>query len=506
MDVRAHFFRFSLLALLSASLTLAACGGGGGGGTAGPVPAPGGGGGGGPTAAPTGSPGSTPTPSHTPTPGPTQSPSPVPSGNYESPAPASFMRSSYGRIGPMQILDRFFDSNTQIEQEARGEDAVWGAFHPDAWLAGNSNIVNSLYVVPVQDANRISGHDMNWFLQNHPDWILYACDSTGTMTNDDAWMPGSGFPDVVLNFRNPDVIKYQVLQVYGPYMIAHGYNTLAVDNVNFGGNLLAGPNPYLGEGPVQPGWYGCGIRENGTPVTIYSSGGGFIKGDQSYGQDILNWVVQVRNLFNTDPTLAPHHFHVAVNHPLDETAPYDSRFKTLLANIDAIVDENGFTHYTQYFGTSQTGFINRVSFLEAIQRAGKDAWINDYFCDEPGARFPHCAQSLTTQQLGYAMATYLITNLGNARLYANTVGDSYSYHQEYQVDTGPPCGEYSGSYPVYTRKFLKALVVANIENAPQSFNLPAGHTYTDLQQRAVTNPLQLQPHDGWVLQTTNGCN
>lgn len=511
MDVRAHFSRFSSFVLLSASLALAACGGGGGGGSTGPIPAPGGAGnptplptstpvGATPTPLPTATPHATPTPVSTATP----SPTPVPAGNYEAPAPQSFMRSSYGRIGDVQILDRFFNGAGEIAQEAPNEDAVWGAFNPSAWTGANPNMVVSLYVTPELDANRLSGHDLNWFQTNHPDWILYGCDSSGNPTHELAYMPGLAFPDVPLDFHNSAVVDYMVRSVFGPYMIAHGYNALAADNVNFGNVMVAG-NPNFGESTL-PNSYACGIWQGNTFVRRYSG-----IGDTAYGTDLLNWMAMAKQFFKTDATLAPHNFHLVVNHPIDETSFSDSRFQNLLSSIDGIVDEHGFSNYNAYFDAGfakgvTTGFINRVSFVENVQRRGVDVWETNYFCDEPGMRFPHCASSITTPQLGYSMATYLISNLGNARLYANTVGDSYSYHPEYQTNTGPPCGEYTGGFPVYSRKFLNVLAVVNIDNASHTFALPPNHQYTDVQGRQVTNPLQLQAHDGWILQTSNGCN
>ena len=66
---------------------------------------------------------------------------------------------------------------------------------------------------------------------------------------------------------------------------------------------------------------------------------------------------------------------------------------------------------------------------------------------------------------------------------------------------------------MYYRKFANALVVVNPNATGNgspgpavSYPLPAGHTYTDIEGRPVSNPLSIAAPDGYVLLTTNGCS
>jgi hypothetical protein len=105
------------------------------------------------------------------------------------------------------------------------------------------------------------------------------------------------------------------------------------------------------------------------------------------------------------------------------------------------------------------------------------------------------------------MATYQLLNEGGASLSNSpSTGDIYSYHSEYATTIGAPCTEYAvGPANVYTRSFANAFVVANYGKTTASVALPSGHTFTDLEGRAVSNPLSVAADDGYVLLTTALC-
>jgi hypothetical protein len=61
---------------------------------------------------------------------------------------------------------------------------------------------------------------------------------------------------------------------------------------------------------------------------------------------------------------------------------------------------------------------------------------------------------------------------------------------------------------MYYRRFAGGLVVVNsgsLPRASETATLPANHTYTDIEGRAVTNPLTVNSNDSYVMTTTNGC-
>jgi hypothetical protein len=506
---------------------LAACGGGGGGGATPPVP----GGGGGPTPGktatpapsgsptatphPTGSPTATPRPTNSPTTAPTATPTPA----TPTPAPTAtpsgsgitILPDTRGRFGLIQILDNYGGvsplTSSQIQSEAPHYDSVWGSFDPSDWNAAHPGMIVSRYMIPNEDDNLISGHNLSWWQSNHPDWVLYACDQNGNPTSDLPWAY-TGFSDVPLDIHNPDVVNYQV-HLLGDYMIANGYNTLAVDNITFI-NYLAAPNPVLGEGEQQPGWYACGIYSQGPSVPSsfvrrYGSAGSsdFDQPDPAWISDLINWLAQARNIFATDSTLAPYHLHILVNHPVLDSGP-DSNEQQMLSYVDGMVDENGYTHYGQLL--SGGNFAGTLNWAEYLQSNHKAALITDYFCT--GSSCSNDVATLSAQQVDWALASYAIGDEGGEDLYTSPHGGSiYSYRPEYATSYGMPCGSYTqpSSY-VYERTFQGGLAIVNASGSSYNLALSSSHTYHDIEGRTLTNPLTVAPEDGYFLLTSNGCS
>lgn len=490
----------TIVALLAA---LTACGGGGSGAATPTVTSPGGGaapGPAGPTAAPTSS----------------ASPAPTSSAPPPSTPGITMLPDTSGRFGLIQILDDYGGTapltTSQIQQEAPHYDSVWGAFFPSTWESAHPGMIVSRYVLPNEDESLISGHDLAWWQSNHPDWILYGCDSNGNPTHDLAY-GDTHFNDVPLDIHNPQVVQYQIEQLLGPYMIANGYNALAIDNVDFV-NYLGSPNPNFGEGDPQPGWYGCGIWQGSS--FVYRYGGPGIAdqdtADPNFIADILNWVATAHSDFATDPALAPYHLKIIVNHSFQNTP--DANDQTLLQNVDAEMDENGFTHYGEYaISGSLATFQHMTAWMEYLQQHHVAAMVTDYFCRDgvnpaTGAACSDDVSTLSPAQIDWALSTYALVNEGGADLYISpNRGSTYSYRREFATTLGAPCGEYTSSGALYYRKFAGALVVVNPSNgSEQPFSLPAGHSYTDIEGRPVSNPLEITGPDGYVLLTSNGCS
>jgi hypothetical protein len=471
------------------AVAVSACGGGGGaGGGQGAVPPA-------RNAAP---PGATSKPS------PTSSPTTAPTGSSSTPYPpdpTSKIRSTYGRIGLAQIFDYFpNDDNSmpasEISADASRYDLVWGSFDPGPWRSSNAQALVSRYYIIEEDNELISGHNLSWWQQNHPDWILYACDSSGTPTHDIAFTPDDGFPDVPLNIHNPSVVAYQ-LQSLTSYVRSNGYNALALDQVDFS-DIMEGGNPYFGQ-TVKSGEFGCGVwNADGSFTKVYSG-----TSDPTWTQDVLNWVATARQSANA-AGLA-----VIVNHPGSGNG--NANDQALIENVDATVVESGFSDYGLYQTEGSGLFLGAYQYMEWVQKQGVAIVVID--------RFPN-NQTVTSDQLEYSIATYLMGNEGSADLFVggeNASGYGYgveNYHQEYATQLGKPCdamyggASYSASSPqVYYRRFQNGLSVVNAGTQTEKATLPNDHVYTDLESRPVTNPLSVPASDAYVLVTTggNGC-
>lgn len=500
---------------------MSGCGGGGGGGSSTPS-----------TPNVPGAPGAPAAPTPTPAPGATTAP---PNGSTPTPQPtlvgqgSTILPDTTGRFSLIQLADQYGYNNaslssSQIQTEAQAPntyDAVWAAFQPQTWSqyhASGSTLILSRYYVPFEDAYLISQHDITWFEQNHPDWILFGCQSDGTPTTSHAWtgtLAAFG-KDVPLNIHNPAVVQYQ-MSVLQQYLQANGYNAIAIDQIVFQ-NFLLSPNPNLDGNNPNSGWYGCGVytQWNGTtPVAssfqrVYgsASGGDSEQPDQTLINDLLNWVAQAKS------TLGGAGIKVLVNHPASGTAP-SGNDATLIGSVDGVVDETGFTNYGQWGPDAKTpgDFATTLSWVQNVQSSGKAVFLADYYNGQyvPANQNYTSASQLSGLEVDWAAATYAIANGGGLGMFIAPQGvGEYSYRPELTTSYGAPCAGPTQSGSLYIRKFAKGLAVVNASTSTQTYTLP-NHSYTDIEPNAhqVNGPgqlLTLAPADGAVLLINDGSN
>jgi hypothetical protein len=489
-------------AALAASF-LSACGGGAGNapppiGGHGPTPHPTSGASTSPSPKPTATPTSSPTPAATPTPAPTSTPA----------SAGGFIASTSGRFGLTQVLDWTGSSSvppmsaSEIQSEAPHYDSVWGAFEPSTWLAANSHIVLSLYTLPVEDDNMVSGNTLAYFQTNHPDWILYACNSSdGSPTHDLAWST-STFPDVPLAFYLPQVQQFQ-MQTLIPYLKSHGYAALGADNTDLV-NYLYGETGVGGQGG-NTGEYGCGTydaqgnfhRRYGTAGAAYTSSDR--QNDSQFASDMVGWIGE------TSSALHAAGLKLVINHPM-YNSPTNPNEQQIAGYADAELDENGYTNLGRGEDTG-SAFAHTLQWVEYLQSLHKAILLSDYFCDGSTCQNPSSPSSLSAQQVDWALASYAIGNEGAEDVYISATNYAqYSYRPEYSTTYGAACAPYSVSSGIYARKFQGALAVVNASGFSQSYALPSNHTYTDIEGRSASGTLSLAPADGYFLLTSNGCN
>lgn len=414
-----------------------------------------------------------------------------------------------GRFGLIQIFDwDGFPSHpamttSQIQAEAPYEDTVWGAFNPQAWDSAHPGMYVSRYMLPVEDNNSVSGHDLSWWQSNHPDWILYACNtSDGSPTKDLSWGT-SGFPDVPLNFANAQVVQYQISMMI-KYAQANGYNTIAVDNTDLF-NYTYGSNNYGVN--VDYNEYGCGYYDTSGAFHRVFGSGRANNPDPAFISAMVQWLQTASQMLHSAG------LKLIVNHPL-YNHPTNSNEQAILDVVDGIVMENGFTYYGDYYSDPAAQFSTAVPWAEAAQQHHVAFLITDYLCHggkedfNGGAPCPSDPLQIPAPQVDYALATYALVNEGGVDVYISPkTGASPSYRPEYSTRYGAPCGAYTQSGSVYMRRFQGGLAVVNASTSPVSFTLPhAASSYQDIEKRAISNPLNLGAADGYFLLTTNGCS
>lgn len=409
----------------------------------------------------------------------------------EPAATSAFMPSSYGKISAFQVFDQ--TSNGYITSSAASVDgyrysSVWGA-RPGMgtpWLTSNTLLKAGYYNALATDESPTGwgaiGHSLSWWQANHPTWVLYACTSAGAPTTTPAYIPG--LPNVPLDIHNPSVVNYQI-RLMANYAHTNNYHALAIDEAT-----------YWQAGRGVSGGYGCGIYQNGSFLRRYTG-----VSDPNYATDVVNWVKQTHSLLTTDATLSTYHLKLIVNHPEN---PISTNEQTFLANVDADLNEDGFTWFGNYKKTSPIYVTRDANWAIYAQKHGVAILTDDNFG----------SVAVGTAQLDYSIATYLLANEGAESMFAapNSGFGLEQWHSQYTTSVGSACGEYysagdSLNPSIYYRRFANALVVVNAGSttATEVAHLPSGHTYVDIFGRAVSSSLTVASNDGYVLKTTNGC-
>lgn len=392
-------------------------------------------------------------------------------------------------VGLFQVFDAMGTpriSAAGAEADAKRYGIVWGA-RPgmaSAWRAGNSKIIASYYFPQETDLSYISwggaGHDLAWWQANHPDWVLYSCTASGTPTRIPAFVGGL-MTNIPLDFHNPAVVDYQV-RAAAAYAKANGYNALAADEVVFYN---------IGGATAGAGAYACGVYQNGTFVRRYSS-----KSDPQWTTDTVAWARTAHSIAQSEG------LKLIVNHPAGD--PNNPNEQEMLSNVDADVDETGYSDYGLY-KSSSTLFKLTLDWVRFAQSHGTAPLVIDKYVQ---------SGELSGTEIEHSIATYLMGNEGGEGLFAgNRNGYGVEqYHSEYAVNYGTACGDYYGgssaSPNIWYRRFSNAIVVVNSgsSRASEAATLPAGHAYRDLEGRPVSNPLNVANFDAYVLLTTNGCH
>src|SRR5579875_903037 len=113
-----------------------------------------------------------------------------------------------------------FDTYVSDLNSLQGKvDLVWGA--------NSAQSVPGAFTISYNPSERIGNGDngplysIDWFKQNHPDWIVYKCDQT---------TPAYGFgePNTPLDITNPAVLQFLMNQQFIPQITA-GYKGIGFD-------------------------------------------------------------------------------------------------------------------------------------------------------------------------------------------------------------------------------------------------------------------------------------
>ena len=418
-----------------------------------------------------------------------------------APAPtfqaSAFMADTSDGIHALQVFDEahgFVITEAQGVADGHRYESVWGVRNKNmasAWHDGNQRLGALIYTPYDTDATGSGlSHSTDWWLDNHPDWILYECDKTTI-----AFVPG--LPGVPLDISNPAVRAYQV-GLLGTFAELSGYNGVAADIVSLNNNT----------GHAKDGGGGCGVWTNAHTAWLSKFSGASI--DPNWATATKDWVWDVRRRLH-DASVFSRRLALAINSNVDVYAPPvdrqggDPDERALVSSTDIVLNEAGFSMWGNYLGDQ--GFNNAVGWMEYAQSRGEAVLTTDDWNKQ--------SQAPTVAQLDYSIATYLMGKEQAAALYVgqNNMYGKENYYPEYDAKIGKPCGAMYGGpndpvvrgENVYFRKYSGGFAIVNVNSTrPYTVDLPKS-SYRDIEGGKVVSPMTIQPDAGVVLLTSDGC-
>ena len=300
----------------------------------------------------------------------------------------------------------------------------------------------------------------------HPDWVLYSCDrvTPAYWVFDD----GSTLPNMPLDFSNPDVAEWEVRNSDEP-----GFNALFADLVYLGNYSFA-----------------CGAYRDGEWVQLFTGE----PDDPAYIAAAIDWAGRMQQLLHSRPD--PRGF--IPNCPFYPSYG-DTDVAAFLANIDGVLDEEGFTGYGfSRLIVSADIWRNKIRNMTRIQDAGVAYYSMNYVDTIPPSE-EEAQWVLGSFLMGKEHSAYILMTFSPE---LGQYGPHWPHLPEYDEDIGHPCGRMTSTQNVYVRDYSKGLAVANPDpDNRYSFNLPAG-SFRDIYGNPVDTMLVLEPLTARVLLTS----
>ncbi|HWA88925.1 MAG TPA: putative glycoside hydrolase [Rhizomicrobium sp.] len=356
-----------------------------------------------------------------------------------------------------------YKMNGDYEAEAGKVDAVWGSDVP----ATPSGVYNSWYIpFNVDDFT----NSVDWYLQNHPDWLAYKCDKVTL-----AYVPGSA--QAPLDFANPEVRAYQWAS-WIDAKLDQGYPSIAVD-------LLA-----LTNDQNRCGHY---AKDGTTWVPEYDSGAVDLK---KYRRDVLKWErLTYRHVHDYSPTAT---MQVNVTYPYHTSWPNQNI--ALMTTSDLVLDERGFTEFG--FPPALPSPEDWQIIVDKIDTVHKKGRCYTLVNEVPGTN-----DDITEAQRQWVIANYLLTKTDRDSAKRNC---DYMYitgqqdygalvlSDDYTIAIGRPMAERAARNGAWERRYSGGLALVNPTLSSVTFKLPPGD-WTDLSGNPVRRRMTMAKQTGLLL-------
>jgi hypothetical protein len=302
-------------------------------------------------------------------------------------------------------------------------------------------------------------YTLDWFAENHPDWVLYKDDrTTPALYLNDA--------NVTFDFTNPEAREFYFSTVMMPVISQGGFPIVALDN-------MAVHNT-----PRAAGHYDL----DGNWVQLFS--GENI--DDVFGAAILDWLSYAVDRFHQEGVA------VAANISTDPTHDLTQSIAAINL-VDIYVDESGFTRGGDIGEYNDDMWANKFAMLRGVVADKLWVSINYVKGGELSAASP--------QQVNYAIGCYMLCREQKSMLAMARAGsfeDEPKLHTNIGVPVEAPAQVASGAW---RRAYQHGLVFVNpTSSQTQEVDVPAG-TWHDLDGQEIVGPttLSLPPVTASVL-------
>lgn len=357
---------------------------------------------------------------------------------------------------------------------------MWGN-HPFSYLPGVAN--HARYCKWGQATS--TAPDINWFEQNHPDWLSYTNDRKtlayyryGTLVD---------YAHAPLDFTNPAVQDLIISQCLAP-ALAQQFTAVGFDHVTTLNRFAVA------------GHYTAG----GQWVQMFS--GNF--SDETYRQAMKNAYATITAKMKAAAQQQGKTIAIAFNYY--PNLQYNDHYADLLPYADIVLDEAGFTKLgntifpyltaTPVSGTTITNaWLTKVDDLWSLQhKFGKPLIINGLVPNTVDA-----THLPAQRDIQWILANYLLVKEAYTYCsFISSVFDRYAQLNvslpEYFAQVGHPYRAMYLSQNVYMRDYSHGLAIVNPSlDQPFTVTLPT-NTYQDLYGHPVTT-VTMQPYSGLVL-------
>jgi len=330
---------------------------------------------------------------------------------------------------------------------------VWGAQKPK----NPAPVVGSKYLPFSRDADH--SHTLEWYKQNHPDWVMYQKDRTPVLEYKNNATP--------IDFTNPAVREFY-------------WNTFVQPNIDAGYPMFAFDNVDLQNGSHRAGHYDA----QGKWVAQYTGE----KVDDAYALAVLEWIQYLTTRLHAAG------IGVAANmtYPLGKPQLLPAMRK-LVEMVDVWGDEQGFTQHSDS-EISDEKWEQKFGFVRSVEKDHMHWAINELTT-------PHLSDA-TQKQIDWAVANYYLYRESGSMV-TLTGAQEYGVYLDtpaMQVNLGRPAGDpVKDKGGAWKRVYSKGLTVVNPSSkASETASLPPGR-WVDSHGKEYSGEIRLETVSGVLL-------